>query len=66
MVPWTMVPFFSSMETVSLFSFIKNLLSMEKRRKKNQSSDLYKIDITKEEERKITMMVMMRSKTVST
>lgn len=27
MVPWTTVPFFSSIDTVSLFSFIKNLTS---------------------------------------
>jgi hypothetical protein len=26
MVPWTTVPFFSSIDTVSLFNFIKNLL----------------------------------------
>jgi len=39
MVPWTTVPFLSSIETVSLFSFIKNLIEMNRIKKYSTSEE---------------------------
>lgn len=57
MVPCTMVPFLSSIETVSLFNFIKNLLISKIRyqvcitegKKKAQLLDAYEIKLTREQ-----------------
>ena len=61
MVQWTIVPFLSSIETVSLFNFIKNLQNKTKQNKNQITTWKTNQEQGKEEERKEENEVDSRS-----
>lgn len=70
MVPWTIVPFLSSMDTVSLFNFIKNLVKQYSRiirlwskkteKKQHTITDKFTNTIKRERERDLTSFMVNR------